>query len=83
MQVKINSSDSAEGERSWMPLNSLSKRTENGDNLENATLPAASGKEQAIELNVTEQEHREPKKEELQRIMQLMDGFKASKVSGD
>lgn len=32
-------------------------------------------------LNVTEQEEREPKREELQRIIQLMDGFKASKVS--
>lgn len=81
MQVKINSS--GEGERSWMLVNSLSKRTENGENLENATLTAASGKEQAMEFNVTEQEDREPKKEELQRIMQLMDGFKASKVSGD
>lgn len=66
-----------------MLVNSLSKRTEIGENLENATLPAASGKEQAIQLNVTEQEDREPKKEELQRIMQLMDGFKASKVSRD
>lgn len=83
MQVKINSSNSGEGERSWMLVSSLSKRTENGENLENAALPAASGKEQAIELNVTEQENREPKKEELQRIMQLMDGFKASKVNGD
>lgn len=83
MQVKINSGNSGEGERSWMLVNSLSKRTENGENSENATLTAASGKEQAIELNVTEQEDREPKKEELQRIMQLMDGFKASKVSGD
>lgn len=32
-------------------------------------------------LNVMEQEEREPKREELQRIIQLMDGFKASKVS--
>lgn len=81
MQVTINSSNSGEGERSWMLVNSLSKCTENGENLENATLPAASGKERAIQLNVTEQEDREPKKEELQRIMQLMDGFKASKVN--
>uniref|UniRef100_A0A673CJG5 Acetylserotonin O-methyltransferase-like n=1 Tax=Sphaeramia orbicularis TaxID=375764 RepID=A0A673CJG5_9TELE len=35
---------------------------------------------QLIEFNVTEHEDSEPKKEDLQQIIQLMDGFKASKA---
>lgn len=36
-----------------------------------------------IELNMTEHEDGEAKKEDLQRMIELMDGFKASKVNGE
>lgn len=67
-----------------MLVNSLSKHTENKQAeiqfSENATVPVPPSRGQAMELNVTEQEDSEPKKEDLQRITELMDGFKASKV---
>lgn len=70
-----------------MLVNSLSKHTDNGKaafwDSENTTVPLMTSKEQVMELNVTEHEDSEPKKEDLQRIIELMDGFKASKVIGD
>lgn len=74
--MKINGE---EGEGSWSPVNSLSNET----SLENLANAAESRKGRAMPLNVMEQEEREPKREELQRIIQLMDGFKASKVIVD
>lgn len=67
--MKINS-EQVDGSRT--PVNSLSNETSPGKSAETR---------RAMPLNVTEQEEREPKREELQRIIQLMDGFKASKVS--
>lgn len=68
--MKING-DCGEGS-----VNSLSNEQRPG-----GSAGAKNGKERAMPLNVTGQEEREPKREELQRIIQLMDGFKASKVS--
>ncbi|KAG7238804.1 hypothetical protein INR49_030348, partial [Caranx melampygus] len=83
-KVKRKGSESELGESSWMLVNSLSKHTENREAeirvSENATLPVPNSRGQAMELNVTEQEDSEPKKEDLQRITELMDGFKASKA---
>lgn len=71
--MKIN------GEKGETPVNSLS----NEPSQEILAKAAESSKGWAMPLNVVEQEEREPKREELQRIIQLMDGFKASKVSAD
>lgn len=68
--MKIN------GEQGETPVNSLSSETSQ----ENLAGAAESGKGRPMPSNVMEQEEREPKREELQRIIQLMDGFKASKV---
>lgn len=82
--MKRKGSESELGESSWMLVNSLSKHTENKQAeiqfSGNATVPVSPSRGQAMELNVTEQEDSEPKKEDLQRITELMDGFKASKV---
>lgn len=66
-----------------MLVNSLSKHTDTREvqDSENTTSPLMTSGGQVIELNVTEQEDSELKKEDLQRIIELMDGFKASKVS--
>uniref|UniRef100_A0A8C3A574 Acetylserotonin O-methyltransferase-like n=1 Tax=Cyclopterus lumpus TaxID=8103 RepID=A0A8C3A574_CYCLU len=47
---------------------------------ENAPLPPMTSRRQVIELTVTERDPIEPKKEDMQRIIDLMDGFKASKA---
>lgn len=65
---------------SWTLVNSLSKHT---DDREAETLPLTTSRGQVIELNVTEHEDSGPKKEDLQRMMELMDGFKASRVNRD
>ena len=49
---------------------------------DNTTLPLIPSRGQVIQLNVAKQEDSEPKREDLQRIIELMDGFKASKVLG-
>ena len=66
-----------------MLVNSLSKHTDTREvqDSENTTLPLTTSGGQVIELNLTEQEDSEPNNEDLQRIIELMDGFKASKVS--
>lgn len=74
--MKINAEP---GEDSWTPVNSLS----NNRSQENLAEAAESSKGRSAPLNIMEQEEREPKREELQRIIQLMDGFKASKVMVD
>lgn len=48
---------------------------------ENTTAPSLSSREQLTEVIVTEREANGPQKEDLQRIIELMDGFKASKVN--
>lgn len=81
--MKRNGSKSEEGESSWM-VDSLSKHADNGEvKSENTTLPLMTSREQGIKLGVTEHEDSEPKKEDLQRITGLLDGFKASKVIRD
>ncbi|XP_023260331.1 N-acetylserotonin O-methyltransferase-like protein isoform X1 [Seriola lalandi dorsalis] len=83
-KVKRKGSESEAGESSWMLVNSLSKHTENRAaelrDSENATLPLIPSRGQAIELNVTEHEDSELKNQDLQKITELMDGFKASKA---
>lgn len=67
-----------------MLVNSLSKHTEDREaelrDSEITALPLTTSRGQVMALNVTEHEDSEPKKEDLQRITGLMDGFKASKV---
>ncbi|XP_044073424.1 probable bifunctional dTTP/UTP pyrophosphatase/methyltransferase protein isoform X1 [Siniperca chuatsi] len=88
-KVKKNSSESEVGESSWILVNSLSKHTDDREaefqDSENTTLPLITSRGQLssmTELNVTEQEDSDPlvKKEDLQQIIELMDGFKASKA---
>lgn len=68
-------------EGSWMLVNSLSKLTDDTESCgPDGTLPLTAGRGQPIQLNVTEHEGSEPKAEDLQRIIELMDGFKASKA---
>lgn len=74
--MKRNSSENEVGESSRTLVNSLSKHTDDA-------LPLMTSRRQVIELNVTEHEDSEPKKEDLQQIIELMDGFKASKVIRD
>ncbi|XP_070770624.1 probable bifunctional dTTP/UTP pyrophosphatase/methyltransferase protein isoform X1 [Enoplosus armatus] len=82
--VKRKGSESEVGESSWTLVNSLSKHTDDTESelRENTTLPLMASRGQVIELNVTEHEDSEApvKKEDLQRIIELMDGFKASKA---
>ncbi|XP_042350473.1 probable bifunctional dTTP/UTP pyrophosphatase/methyltransferase protein isoform X1 [Plectropomus leopardus] len=78
-KIKRKGSESEEDESSWTLVNSLSKHTDDANSV-NATLPPMTSRGQATGLNLTEQEDSEPKKEDLQRIIDLMDGFKASKA---
>ncbi|XP_029315176.1 putative bifunctional dTTP/UTP pyrophosphatase/methyltransferase protein isoform X1 [Cottoperca gobio] len=77
--VKRKGSGSKVDESSWTLVNSLSKHTSD-EEAENITLPPMTSRGQVKELNVTENENSEPKKEDLQRIIDLMDGFRASKA---
>ncbi|XP_027146852.1 putative bifunctional dTTP/UTP pyrophosphatase/methyltransferase protein isoform X1 [Larimichthys crocea] len=82
-KVKKNGGESKVGESSWTLVNSLSKHTDDRqaeviDSKNAALLMTSRGP--AMELNVTEHKGGEPRKEDLQRITELMDGFKASKA---
>ncbi|KAM8748360.1 putative bifunctional dTTP/UTP pyrophosphatase/methyltransferase protein isoform 4-T7 [Acanthopagrus schlegelii] len=81
-KVKRNGDKSEESQSSRMLVNSLSKHTDLREvqDSENTTLPLTTSGGQVIELNLTEQEDSEPNNEDLQRIIELMDGFKASKA---
>ncbi|XP_036965936.1 probable bifunctional dTTP/UTP pyrophosphatase/methyltransferase protein isoform X4 [Acanthopagrus latus] len=81
-KVKRNGDKSEESQSSRMLVNSLSKHTDTREvqDSENTTLPLTTSGGQVIELNLTEQEDSEPNNEDLQRIIELMDGFKASKA---
>ncbi|XP_031140504.1 probable bifunctional dTTP/UTP pyrophosphatase/methyltransferase protein isoform X2 [Sander lucioperca] len=81
-KVKRKSSESEVDESSWMLVNSLSKHTDarEAEFIYNTTLPLTASRGQVIELNVTEHGDTELKKEDLQRIIDLMDGFKSSKA---
>ncbi|XP_032385834.1 putative bifunctional dTTP/UTP pyrophosphatase/methyltransferase protein isoform X1 [Etheostoma spectabile] len=79
---KRRSSESEVDKSSWMLVNSLSKHTDDreAEFIHNTTLPMTASRGQVIEHNVTEHEDSEPKKDDLHRIIHLMDGFKASKA---
>uniref|UniRef100_A0A673CQW2 Acetylserotonin O-methyltransferase-like n=1 Tax=Sphaeramia orbicularis TaxID=375764 RepID=A0A673CQW2_9TELE len=81
LDLIYNRSESEVGESSRTLVNSLSKHTDKREiQGSNHTLPTMTSRGQLIEFNVTEHEDSEPKKEDLQQIIQLMDGFKASKA---
>ncbi|XP_053184338.1 probable bifunctional dTTP/UTP pyrophosphatase/methyltransferase protein isoform X1 [Scomber japonicus] len=83
-KVKRKGTESEVGESSWTLVNSLSKHTDDAEtefrDSENTKLPPTTSRGHTIGHNVTEPEDSGPKKEELQRIIELMDGFKASKA---
>lgn len=70
-----------------MMVNRLSKHTEKSEaefrDSSNTTVPSVNSRGQVMELNVTDLEDSEPRKEDLKQIIEMMDGFKASKVIGD
>ncbi|XP_040005160.1 probable bifunctional dTTP/UTP pyrophosphatase/methyltransferase protein isoform X1 [Xiphias gladius] len=78
-KVKRKDSESEVGQSSWMLLNSLSKRREDREaelqDSDHTTLPLITSRGQ-----VKEHEDSEPKKEDFQQIIELLDGFKASKA---
>ncbi|KAM3607127.1 uncharacterized protein V6R79_002088 [Siganus canaliculatus] len=81
-KVKKNSTESEGGKTSGKLVNSLSKPTDHKEvrGPGGATLSQLTSRGQAIELNVTEKEDSQLKNEDLKRIIELMDGFKASKA---
>lgn len=84
--MKRKGSESELGQSSCTMINSLSTHTNAKEaelsGSESATLQQMTSPGQVVQLNVTEHEDNEPRKEDLQRITELMDGFKASKVNG-
>lgn len=72
------------GETAWTSVNNVSTHSGERDSelsdSEIITLPLTASRGQLMALDVREQEDSEPKNEDLQRIVELMDGFKASKV---
>ncbi|XP_072252693.1 probable bifunctional dTTP/UTP pyrophosphatase/methyltransferase protein [Leuresthes tenuis] len=81
-KVKRNSTKSEASESSRMLVNSLSTHGDRDaklHDLQNRTSLRRSGG-QGTKLNVTVPEDSEPKKENLERICELLDGFKASKA---
>uniref|UniRef100_A0A8D2ZRI5 Acetylserotonin O-methyltransferase-like n=1 Tax=Scophthalmus maximus TaxID=52904 RepID=A0A8D2ZRI5_SCOMX len=83
-KVKRKGSESEVGDSSGTLVNSLSKHTDDSGaalrDSENTTLPLIASRGQVTQLSGMEHEDSGPKKEELQRITDLMDGFKASKA---
>lgn len=79
-KVKRNGGESEEGESSLMLANSLSKHTKDGEirGSKNTTLPPVTTRGHGTALS--RHKDGEPKKEDLQRMIELMDGFKASKA---
>lgn len=76
-QVKKNGDNSKEDEHSRPLGNSCFTNPAP----ENTTSPSLSSREQLTEVSDTECEDSGPQKDDLQRIIELMDGFKASKVN--
>ncbi|XP_055361177.1 probable bifunctional dTTP/UTP pyrophosphatase/methyltransferase protein isoform X2 [Betta splendens] len=77
-KVKRKSSESEVGESSWTSVNSVSTHT----NYKEVELLdcGTNSKGQVPERNVAKPDDSEPREEDLQRISELMDGFKASKA---
>uniref|UniRef100_A0A1A8FS78 Acetylserotonin O-methyltransferase-like n=3 Tax=Nothobranchius korthausae TaxID=1143690 RepID=A0A1A8FS78_9TELE len=78
---KVKRKDS-ERESSWTLVNGLSELDDEAEllNSESSSSPLIRSGERRPELNVTGHEHTEPKKEDLEQISKLLDGFKASKA---
>lgn len=83
-KVKRKGSESEVSQSSWTLVNSLSKHTDGSEaplhDSENTALPLITSSGQLNECSVTEHENSEPRKEDLERITELIDGFKASKA---
>ncbi|XP_041857675.1 probable bifunctional dTTP/UTP pyrophosphatase/methyltransferase protein [Melanotaenia boesemani] len=82
-KVKRKGNESELGESSWTLVNSLSKHDDKEANLhdsESVTSPLIRSTGQVTELNVGVHEDDEPRKEDVKRICELIDGFKASKA---
>ncbi|XP_017265558.1 probable bifunctional dTTP/UTP pyrophosphatase/methyltransferase protein [Kryptolebias marmoratus] len=81
-KLKRKNGNSKASERSWTLVNSLSKGTDGETKLHDSENKSTSiiSRDEGIKLNVTAEEDSEPKKEDLQRIYELLDGFKASKA---
>ncbi|XP_034042531.1 probable bifunctional dTTP/UTP pyrophosphatase/methyltransferase protein [Thalassophryne amazonica] len=79
--VKRKLSEEEVGESSWTLANSRLKQSDNQPSeKQHSPLPLLSSRGQQTEPSVMDREHCEPKKEDLQRLTELMDGFKASKA---
>ncbi|XP_037343752.2 probable bifunctional dTTP/UTP pyrophosphatase/methyltransferase protein [Pungitius pungitius] len=83
-EVERNAGENEADGRSLPLANSPSKHTEdtqaNLRDCENATVPPVTSRGRGVELNVKKQDAIEPQKEDLQQIVDLIDGFKASKA---
>ncbi|KAM9850819.1 putative bifunctional dTTP/UTP pyrophosphatase/methyltransferase protein [Aulostomus maculatus] len=75
LKVKRKGSESEAVESSWTLVNSSTTHTDDRE-----SLPLTDSREQSMELNMTEREGSEPRKEDLLQLIGLMDGFKASKA---
>uniref|UniRef100_A0A1A8R2I8 Acetylserotonin O-methyltransferase-like n=2 Tax=Nothobranchius rachovii TaxID=451742 RepID=A0A1A8R2I8_9TELE len=78
-KVKRKDGDS---ESSWTLVNGLTELNDEAEllNSESSSSPLIRSGERRTELNITGHEHTEPKKEDLEQISKLLDGFKASKA---
>ncbi|KAM4608586.1 putative bifunctional dTTP/UTP pyrophosphatase/methyltransferase protein isoform 2-T2 [Polymixia lowei] len=83
-KVKRKGSESGVGDSSWTLVNSLSKHSEGSEaglqDFDETTLPLGTRRGPVNEFNLMEHEDIGDNKEDLQRITELMDGFKASKA---
>ncbi|KAM6985040.1 putative bifunctional dTTP/UTP pyrophosphatase/methyltransferase protein [Aplochiton taeniatus] len=79
---KVKRSESGVGDNSWTLVNSLAKCSENGELAfqGGAEVPAGSSRVLVNQQNLNEHDNIEDSKEDLRRMIELMDGFKASKA---
>ncbi|XP_008280561.1 putative bifunctional dTTP/UTP pyrophosphatase/methyltransferase protein [Stegastes partitus] len=81
---KVKRKGSKSSQSSGALVNSLSKHTDGNEaklqDSDNTPLPLITNSGQLIDRSVTENEDSQPKKEDLERISELLDGFKASKA---
>lgn len=81
-KVKRLDSETGVGDSSWTMVNSLSKCSENGEVVfqDDAEVLAGSSRGLENKQNLNEHNDSEDSKEDLRRMIELMDGFKASKA---
>ncbi|KAM3862294.1 putative bifunctional dTTP/UTP pyrophosphatase/methyltransferase protein [Diretmus argenteus] len=80
-KVKRKGSESGLGDSSWTLVNSQSEPSEGRDqDFGNTALPPVTSRGRVIDLHLMEHEDSDDSKEDLWRIIKLMDGFKASKA---